>query len=234
MEIINHQFKVICDSQRDSLAAHKESLLYCKWKAKKAEVLIQNWMIKLAEFWSRLNSKIGNSTMSRPKPGFSKSGIGMSRFMHLKFLSTQILLTVLGLLVVVYSSLLKTSIPPLTWRQCRDLCLSIQHVFLKIYPILYGPPVTEDVKNPWGITMQYQEEHYMLIIRPARPPTPLFLRKPVTIHWRKGMPRNFKTIFIIQEPKVIWDSMSEWGHIVVNMFFRSSLQWVQQGHGTTQ
>lgn len=113
MEIINHQFKVICDSQRDSLAAHKESLLYCKWKAKKAEVLIQNWMIKLAEFWSRLNSKIGNSTMSRPKPGFSKSGIGMSRFMHLKFLSTQILLTVLGLLVVVYSSLLKTSIPPL-------------------------------------------------------------------------------------------------------------------------
>lgn len=57
---------------------------------------------------------MGNSTMSRPKPGFSKPGIGMFRFIHLKFLNTQILLTILGLLVVVYSSLLKTSISLLT------------------------------------------------------------------------------------------------------------------------
>lgn len=60
--------------------------------------------------------------MSRPKPEISKPGIGMSTFMHLQYFHTQILLTILGLLVVVYSSLLKkNSISPLAWRPGRDL-----------------------------------------------------------------------------------------------------------------
>lgn len=91
--------------------------------------------------------------MSRPKPEISKPGIGMSTFMHLQYFHTQILLTILGLLVVVYSSLLKKKkkkqhFPPCLKTRQR-LKLSIQHVSLKSYPILYEPPVTEkDVKNP--------------------------------------------------------------------------------------
>lgn len=49
LEIINHQSKVKYENQRNSLAAHKEYLLYCRWKAKNPEGFSQNWIIKLAE-----------------------------------------------------------------------------------------------------------------------------------------------------------------------------------------
>lgn len=209
LEIINHQFKVKCESQRDSLAAHKESLLCCSWKAKKAEGFYffpQNWIIKLAKLQRRLNSTTGNSTMLRSGPGLVNLEMGISSSLHSKILKSQVLLTLFDPSEVLHSSLLKRSIPPTPYLKTieRFLPLKTIHVLLKIHPYPLWASSNwrrgqESMRNHHAIPRQ----HYMVIIQPVLPCRNLCPFSQATVHWRKRIPRNFKVIVIIQECKVI-------------------------------
>lgn len=134
----------------------------------------------------------------------------MSRSLCSKILNTQILLTLLGPSDVVHSSSLKTSIPPLLEDNAEtsafqdNMCPSQD---------LSQPPLW--ASSNWRIQEFMRNHHakprqyHMVMIQAVLLHRNLWPFTQLTIHWKKRILRNFKVVFIIQEPKVIQDTMSE-------------------------
>lgn len=56
LEILNHQLKANCQSQRTSLAAYKKILICCTWRADKVKAQVQDPMKRVIELQKLLNS----------------------------------------------------------------------------------------------------------------------------------------------------------------------------------